>query len=109
MKFEKIFHKMHELNKKEQKNIIEKNAKLNEEVGELSAELLKMCGLKGSKGKTLAEIKYEALLECADCFLMIMAICDDLGYDAEEFLAGCAQKMVKYEHNLDKQKEWKVE
>ena len=47
---------------------------MNEEAGELAAEILKLEGKKGSKGKTKEEILYDLHLEAIDCMLMAMDI-----------------------------------
>lgn len=103
---DKLFKKMKKLNKIEHKSLIEKALKLNEEAGELSAEILKLHGRKGANGKTRPEILFESLLELADIQLMVAAICDDLGYSYDELCAAISQKISKYELNLKKQIEW---
>lgn len=103
---ENIFKKMKKLNKVERKSLVEKALKLNEEAGELSAEILKLQGRKGTNGKKRPEIVYDSLLELADIQLMVASICDDLGYNYEELCAAISQKITKYEDNLKKQKDW---
>jgi NTP pyrophosphatase (non-canonical NTP hydrolase) len=58
----------------EKKTLVERGLKLNEEAGELAAEILKLRGLKGAKGKTKKEILYDLHLEAVDCLLMSMDI-----------------------------------
>jgi NTP pyrophosphatase (non-canonical NTP hydrolase) len=58
----------------ERKTLVERGLKLNEEAGELAAEILKYRGLKGAKGKTKKEILYDLHLEAVDCLLMSMDI-----------------------------------
>ncbi len=58
----------------ETKTLAERGLKLNEEAGELAAEILRYKGLKGAKGKTKEEILYDLHLEAVDCLLMSMDI-----------------------------------
>ncbi len=48
--------------------------KLNEEAGELAAEILRLKGMKGAKGKTRQEILDDLHLEAVDCMLMAFDI-----------------------------------
>ena len=70
----KITKNISRVSKLEKKNIVERGLKLNEEAGELAAEILKLEGKKGSKGKTKEEILYDLHLEAIDCMLMAMDI-----------------------------------
>ena len=58
----------------ETKTLIERGLKLNEEAGELAAEILRLEGKKGSRGKSQKEILYDLHLEAIDCMLMAMDI-----------------------------------
>ena len=80
---ESIFNKIKSISKQEKKTFAEKGLKLVEEVGELSAEILKLNGRKGAKGKSRDEIRKEALFEVADVHLVLATICTDLGYTHE--------------------------
>ena len=53
--------------------MVERGLKLNEEAGELAAEILKLKGLKGSS-KSKKEILFDLHLEAIDCLLMAMDI-----------------------------------
>ena len=70
----KIPKNIRRVSKLEKKTLVERVLKLNEEAGELAAEILKLEGKKGSKGKTKEEILYDLHLEAIDCMLMAMDI-----------------------------------
>lgn len=70
----KIPKNIRRVSKLEKKTLVERGLKLNEEAGELAAEILKLEGKKGSKGKTKEEILYDLHLEAIDCMLMAMDI-----------------------------------
>ena len=103
---EKLFEKMISYNKTERKTLSEKALKLTEESGELAAEILKLMGRKGTHGKTLPKVKFDALLELADIQLMVASICDELGYTHEDLCNAIINKLVKYERVSEKQKKW---
>ena len=54
----------------EKKTLVERGLKLNEEAGELAAEILKYRGLKDAGGKMKKEILYDLRLEIVDVLLM---------------------------------------
>jgi NTP pyrophosphatase (non-canonical NTP hydrolase) len=66
--------KIRQVSQAEKKTLIERGLKLNEEAGELAAEILRLEGKKGSNGKSRAEILYDLHLEAVDCMLMAMDI-----------------------------------
>ena len=68
----KIPKNVRRVSKLEKKTLIERGLKLNEEAGELAAEILRIKGKKGSRGKTKKEILYDLHLEAVDCMLMAM-------------------------------------
>jgi hypothetical protein len=70
----KIPKRVKKVSKMEKKSLVERGLKLNEEAGELSAEILRWEGLKGTRGKTQKEIMYDLHLEAVDCLLMAMDI-----------------------------------
>ena len=70
----KIPKNIRRVSKLEKKTLVERGLKLNEDAGELAAEILKLEGKKGSKGKTKEEILYDLHLEAIDCMLMAMDI-----------------------------------
>jgi NTP pyrophosphatase (non-canonical NTP hydrolase) len=106
MSFNDVFRKMKSLNKIEKKTIIEKALKLNEETGELSAEILKLKGFKGSNGKNYNQVKNEAVLEVADIMIVLMSICVDLEISVTDILKSCDKKIKCYESKLKRQNTW---
>ena len=70
----KIPKRVRKVSKLEKKSLVARGLKLNEEAGELAAEILKLEGMKGAKGKTRKEILYDLHLEAIDCMLMSMDI-----------------------------------
>jgi NTP pyrophosphatase (non-canonical NTP hydrolase) len=69
-----IPNRVRKVSRLEKKTLVERGLKLNEEAGELAAEILKYKGLKGAKGKTKKEILYDLHLEAVDCMLMAMDV-----------------------------------
>lgn len=69
----KIPKRIKKISRLEKKTLVERGLKLNEEAGELAAEILKLKGLKGSS-KSKKEILYDLHLEAIDCLLMAMDI-----------------------------------
>lgn len=70
----KIPARVKKISRLETKTLLARGLKLNEEAGELAAEILKLEGLKGSNGKNRKEILYDLHLEAVDCMLMAMDI-----------------------------------
>ena len=66
--------KVREVSLLEKKTLIERGLKLNEEAGELAAEILRLEGKKDSEGKSQDQILYDLHLEAVDCLLMAMDI-----------------------------------
>ena len=69
-----ITKKVREVSLLEKKTLIERGLKLNEEAGELAAEILRLEGKKDSEGKSQDQILYDLHLEAVDCLLMAMDI-----------------------------------
>jgi NTP pyrophosphatase (non-canonical NTP hydrolase) len=69
----KIPKRVKKISRLEKKSLVERGLKLNEEAGELAAEILKLKGLKGSS-KSKKEILFDLHLEAIDCLLMAMDI-----------------------------------
>ncbi len=70
----KIPTRVKKVSRRETKTLVERGLKLNEEAGELAAEILRFEGLKGARGKSKKEILYDLHLEAVDCLLMSMDI-----------------------------------
>jgi|LauGreDrversion4_2_1035121.scaffolds.fasta_scaffold361593_3 hypothetical protein len=79
--------------------LVERVCKLQEEVGELSAETLKMIGFKSSN-LTKEEIKNNILLESVDCLIMSMDILSTQGYTKDEIIKMADSQISKWVGNL---------
>ncbi len=79
--------------------LVERVCKLQEEVGELSAETLKMIGFKSSN-LTKEEIKNNILLESVDCLIMSMDILSTQGYTKDEIIKMADSQISKWVSNL---------
>ena len=66
----KIPRKLIKASKSENRSLVARGLKLNEEAGELAAEILKYKGMKSTKGKTKKEVLYDLHLEAVDCLIM---------------------------------------
>lgn len=66
--------RLRKLSKLADRDLMARGMKLSEECGELSAEILKYYGLKGTKGKTKQEVLDHLRLEACDCLIMAMDI-----------------------------------
>lgn len=66
----KIPKQVRKVSKLEKRSLLARGLKLNEEAGELSAEILKFLGEKGKNGKTKAEVLDHLRLEAVDVWLM---------------------------------------
>ena len=66
----KIPRQVRKVSKLEKRSLLARGLKLNEEAGELSAEILKFLGEKGKKGKTKEEVLDHLRLEAVDVWLM---------------------------------------
>ncbi len=75
--------------------ISEKGLKLNEEVGELSAELLKLVGYKYTTDSHEV-IMEKALLESVDSLIMIFDLMIDLGFTKEQIVDMSEQQIKKW-------------
>jgi uncharacterized protein YwqG len=83
----------------EKGGLLERVCKLQEEVGELSAEALKSIGFKKS---TLPydEIKRNILLEATDCLIMSMDILCQQGFSKQEIIEMADKQIDKWLSNL---------
>jgi NTP pyrophosphatase (non-canonical NTP hydrolase) len=96
----KIPKRVAEISRREKKSLVSRGLKLNEEAGELAAEILKLVGEKGAKGKTQKEILADLHLEAVDCMLMAMDILVHTGA-TEKVIAKIMKKQLnKWEKNF---------
>ena len=79
--------------------LIERVCKLQEEVGELSAEALKSIGFKKSELNT-EQIKKNILLEAVDCLIMSMDILSNQGFSKKEIIEMADSQIEKWLNNL---------
>ena len=73
--------------------------KLQEEVGELSAEALKQIGFK-SHDTTLDKIRDNILLEAVDCLIMSLDILSQQGFSKKEIIDKANSQIEKWISNI---------
>jgi hypothetical protein len=79
--------------------LIERVCKLQEEVGELSAEALKSIGFKKNKLSS-EEIRKNILLEAVDCLIMSMDILSHQKFSKKEIIEMVDSQIEKWLNNL---------
>lgn len=104
---DKILERIYKLSNGDRKNTIEKCIKIQEELGELSAEILKLRGKKGSNGITKDQIEENILEECCDIIIITHSLIKKLKYDKARVFTAFHRKLDKVEVNLKKQRLWK--
>ena len=104
---DKIFKRISLISKSDNKNILEKCIKIQEEVGELSAELLKLRGKKGSNGIKIPQLKENILEECCDVIIITFSLINALKYNKSRINVAFHKKLDKVALNRKKQKLWK--
>jgi NTP pyrophosphatase (non-canonical NTP hydrolase) len=82
-------------------NISSKGLKLNEEVGELSAEILKLINYK-YHNDTEEQIRQNLLEEAADSIIQVFDILADLKYTKEELIEASEKKIDKWLNQINK-------
>jgi len=82
-------------------NISSKGLKLNEEVGELSAEILKLIKYK-YHNDTEEQIRQNLLEEAADSIIQVFDILADLKYTKEELIEASEKKIDKWLNQINK-------
>jgi hypothetical protein len=97
--FDYIYELIQNVSELEGYGLIERVCKLQEEVGELSAETLKMIGFKNSN-LTKEQIKENILLESVDCLIMSMDILSTQGYSKDEIIKMADSQINKWVNNL---------
>ncbi len=80
-------------------DIVKRALKLSEEVGELSAEVLKLDDYK-HHNNTKEEIRHNILSESVDCLIMIFDILQNQKYTKEEIIDEAEIKIEKWLNNL---------
>jgi hypothetical protein len=97
--FDYIYELIQNVSELEGYGLIERVCKLQEEVGELSAETLKIIGFKNSN-LTKEQIKENILLESVDCLIMSMDILSTQGYSKDEIIKMADSQINKWVNNL---------
>ena len=97
--FDYIYNLIQSVSELEGYGLIERVCKLQEEVGELSAETLKLIGFKNSN-LTEIEIRRNILLEGVDCLIMSMDILSTQGYTKDEIIKMADSQISKWVSNL---------
>lgn len=100
----KIPQRVREVARKETRSLLARGLKLNEEAGELSAEILKLKGMKGRKGKSEAEVMYDLHLEAVDCLLMSMDILVHTGATSRRINKIMNSQLEKWEAGISNRK-----
>lgn len=95
-----IPNKVKRVAKIENKSLHARTVKLMEEVGELAAEVLRLHGEKGARGKSYEAILDDAKLEAVDCMLMSMDILVRLDASEEEISSIMNSQLKKWEKQL---------
>ena len=98
----KIPNKVKKVSRLEKKSLVARGLKLNEEAGELAAEILKLKGMKGRKGKSKTEVLYDLHLEAVDCLLMSMDILVHTGATEKRINAIMDSQLAKWSENFKK-------
>lgn len=98
----KIPKRVKRVSKLETKSLIARGLKLNEEAGELAAEILKLEGMKDAKEATREEILYNLHLEAIDCLLMSMDILIHTGATKKRINAIIKSQLDKWETSFEK-------
>jgi hypothetical protein len=79
--------------------LLERVCKLQEEVGELSAEVLKQIGFK-HHNETIDKIRENILLEAVDCLIMSMDILSQQGFSKKEIIDKANSQIKKWISNI---------
>ena len=98
---DKIYDLVQEVSHLELPDITKKGLKLNEEVGELSAEILKLVDYK-HHDDTKEQIRQHLLEEAVDSLIMIFDILVMQGYTKEEIINAGEEKINKWLNQINK-------
>lgn len=93
--FNYIYELVKETSSIEKGTLVEKGLKLNEEVGELSAELLKLVEYKHTN-ETKDQIMKNALGESVDSLIMVFDIMIKLGFTKDEIVETAEKQINKW-------------
>jgi len=104
---DQIIKRIASLSRHDNKNALEKCIKVQEEVGELAAEILKLRGKKGSKGVKKPQLEENILEECCDVIIITYSLMKKLRYTDERIKKAFNRKLDKAELNIPKQKLWR--
>lgn len=94
------------LNKKEPKTPMEVMVKMQEECGELAAEMLRYIGRKGANGDTKKILKGKILEEGCDVMITVVSILEKFGFKEKDIAQMIKLKCNKWQANMDKYKDW---
>jgi NTP pyrophosphatase (non-canonical NTP hydrolase) len=94
------------INKREPKSAMEVMVKLQEECGELAAEMLKYIGKKGAKGLTKRQVRLHILEEGCDTIITVISVLEKFGFKEEDLSKMIVKKCKKWAANCKKYKEW---
>lgn len=96
---DRLYNEIENIQKKETFGLLERICKLQEELGELSAEVLKSINYKKSK-LSKDEISENILLESIDCLIMSMDIIAYQGHNKDRILEIAESQIKKWKSNL---------
>lgn len=85
----------------EKKSLVARGLKLNEEAGELAAEILRFEGMKSANGKSKEEILDAIHLEAVDCMLMAFDILVHTGASDKKVEAIMNSQLKKWRKGLN--------
>lgn len=95
-----VYWKLKKLSKHNPKNTIESCVKIQEEVGELSAELLKFRGKKGHRGLTQEQLDENILEECCDVVNTTILFMIKRKYSYKRIMKAFKRKLDKIESQI---------
>jgi NTP pyrophosphatase (non-canonical NTP hydrolase) len=94
------------LNKKEPKTAMEVMVKIQEECGELAAEMLRYNGRKGANGDTKKILRNKILEEACDVIITCVSVIEKHGFDDRHIAKMIKKKCNKWKFNIKKYKQW---
>lgn len=96
---ERVFTLIKEVSPTQYGSLESRMIKLQEEVGELLAEVLRMSGFKSSN-LSESEIRKRILLESCDCLIMILDIMVHQEFNESEIVGMCENQISKWKNQL---------
>lgn len=94
------------LNKKEPKTAMEVMVKIQEECGELAAEMLRYIGKKGANGDNKKVLRNKILEEASDVIITCVSVIEKFGFNDRDIARMIKKKCNKWKLNQKKYKEW---